>query len=179
MVDAVLRQFRWLARYNTRANGRLYDACARLSDEARKEDRRGFFGSIHGTLNHIMVGDRVWLARLEGGDAPSTNLDAILFEDFGDLRAARAAEDARIEAMAERLTVSDLDRRLDYTNNEGRQFSDPVSLILPHLFNHQTHHRGQVHDMLSQAGAETPVLDMHRVLRPDPDAPIGGDGPTP
>lgn len=169
MTEPILRQFRQFARYNSLANARLYDACATLTDAARKQDRQAFFGSIHGTLNHILLGDRIWLARLDGGEAPSTSLDAILCEDFAELRAARVEEDRRLEQWVRAMNVTDLEREIRYVNNAGQTFADLVSLVLPHLFNHQTHHRGQVHDMLSQAGAETPVLDMHRVLKPGPD----------
>ena len=103
-MDDLIRHFRRLARYNRLANERLYEACARLSDAARTQVRPAFFGSIHGTLNHILVGDRIWLARFEGREVPSTGLDAILYEDFAELRDARAAEDARIEAFAAALT---------------------------------------------------------------------------
>src|SRR3546814_14383572 len=89
-----------LARNNTLANGRLYAACAELSEAERKRHRRAFFKTIHGTLNHIMVGDRIWLTRFRGGEAGSTGLDAILYEDFSELRAARVAEDRRIEARS-------------------------------------------------------------------------------
>ena len=98
MSSALIDNYRQLAAYNRRANERLYAACAQLSDEARKAERPAFFKSIHGTLNHIMVGDRIWMARFGGGEAPSTGLDAILFEAFDDLRAARAAKDASISA---------------------------------------------------------------------------------
>jgi uncharacterized damage-inducible protein DinB len=157
---------RLLARYNRLANERLYDACAALPEEERRRDRRGFFRSIHGTLNHILIGDRGWLVRFHGGEAPSTGLDAILYEDFAALRAARAAEDDRIEAFARGVTPAFLAGSIRYVNNEGRALEDPTDLLVLHLFNHQTHHRGQVHDMLSQAGAKAPVLDMHRVIRP-------------
>lgn len=169
MNDPRLDHFRMMARYNRLANERLYAACAELTDAARKHDRRAFFTSIHGTLNHIMVGDRIWLGRFAGQDMPSTGLDAILYEDFDRLREARTAEDARIEAFAAGLDQAALAGSIEYRNNEGRVFRDPMALLLAHFFNHQTHHRGQVHDMLSQAGVAAPVLDLHRVLVPDPD----------
>jgi len=168
----IFELFRRFARYNTLANQRLYDACSDLSDDELKADRKAFFGNILGTLNHLLTGDRIWLARLEGGEAPSTGLGNVLFEEFSALRDARQAEDQRLEALVANLTVTDLSRQIIYENNEGRSFSDPVSLALPHLFNHQTHHRGQVHDMLSQIGPNPLVLDMHRVLKPDPESGI-------
>lgn len=157
-----------MARYNRLANEILYDACGKLSDRDRKASRQAFFTSIHGTLNHIMVGDRIWLARFAGKTVPSSGLDDILYDAFDDLCAARAAEDTRIEAFAEALTEADLARTIRYRNHTGRTFEDPLPLLATHLFNHQTHHRGQVHDLLSQTEVPPPSLDLHRVLRPDP-----------
>jgi uncharacterized damage-inducible protein DinB len=166
MADALTENFRTLARYNALANRRLYDACARLTDAERKRRRPAYFGTIHGTLNHLMVGDRLWLARFSGEEVPSTDLGAILYEDFGELRAAREREDARIEAFAAGIDEGFLMGTLRYVNNEGRTLEDPVDLLVAHFFNHQTHHRGQVHDMLSQTDVPPPVLDLHRVIRP-------------
>jgi uncharacterized damage-inducible protein DinB len=169
MTETLADTLRRLARYNRLANVRLYDSCAALDDAERKKVRPAFFKSIHGTLNHIMVGDRVWLARFEGGSAPSTNLDAILYESFDALRDARAAEDRRIEDFFAGVGEDFLSGSIRYRNNEGRMFDDPVAMLAVHFFNHQTHHRGQVHDMLTQTDVPPPVLDLHRVLKPDPD----------
>jgi len=166
LTDALVRNFRMLARYNALANRRLYEACAHLPDAERKRRRPAFFGSIHGTLNHLMVGDRIWLARFAGEEASSTNLDAILYEDFGELREAREEEDSRIEAFAAGLDERFLKGTIRYVNNDGRTLEDPVELLVAHFFNHQTHHRGQVHDMLTQTEVPPPVLDLHRVIRP-------------
>jgi uncharacterized damage-inducible protein DinB len=100
VTDPRIAHFRMLARYNRLANARLYGACAGLSEAELKRRRPAFFTSIHGTLNHILLGDRIWLARFEGRVVPSTGLDAILYEDFAGLGAARVAEDARIEGFA-------------------------------------------------------------------------------
>jgi uncharacterized damage-inducible protein DinB len=156
------------ALYNRLANERLYAACAELSDEARRRDLGAFFKSVHGTLNHLLLGDRIWMTRFEGGGHPSTNLDAILFEDFAALRTARADTDRRIEAFFAAPPAGFLERSLLYVNNAGVESTDPVSVILPHFFNHQTHHRAQVHTLLSLLGRDPPVLDLHRVLRPNP-----------
>ena len=155
-----------LARYNLLANRRLYGACARLTDGERKRQRLAFFGSIHGTLNHVMVGDRIWLARFSGEEVPSTGLDAVLYEGFEELREAREREDARIEGFVAGIDEGFLGGKIRYRNNEGRTLEDPVDVLLPHFFNHQTHHRGQIHDMLSGTDAPPPVLDLHRVARP-------------
>ena len=165
--DALWAQY---ARYNTLANQRLYAAASDPPDAERKRDVGAFFGSLHGTLNHLLIGDRIWMARFEGGTAPSTGLDAIVHDSFEALSEARIAMDARIEAFFAAPPSGFFERPFRYINNEGRVFEDPPSLILPHFFNHQTHHRGQAHAILSQLGLgrRTPVLDMHRVLKPDP-----------
>ena len=160
MTRPLPEQFQMLARYNTLANGILYDACAGLTDAERKRERPAFFKSIHGTLNHIMVGDRIWMTRFEGGEAPSTKLDTILYEDFAGLGAARQAEDARIEGFMAKLTAEFLAGGIRYVNNEGNSYDEPVPLLLTHLFNHQTHHRGQVHALLKEAGVAPPPLDI-------------------
>ncbi len=174
MTNPLARHFRRLARYNVLANRRLYEACARLGDAERKKRRPAFFGSIHGTLNHVMVGDRIWLARFAGEEASSTGLGRILYEDFGELREAREAEDARIEAFAAGLDGGSLAGEIRYVNNDGKELADPVDLLVAHFFNHQTHHRGQVHDMITQTDLPPPVLDLHRVLRPYPESPSVG-----
>ncbi|QIN80911.1 damage-inducible protein DinB [Rubrobacter marinus] len=155
-----------LAAYNRLANRRLYEACARLTDSERKARRPAFFGSIHGTLNHLLVGDRIWLARFSGEVVPSTGLDTILYEGFEKLGEAREREDARIEEFVAGIDEGFLRSAIRYENNEGRTVQDPVDVLLPHFFNHETHHRGQVHDMLCQTDVPPPVLDLHRVIRP-------------
>jgi uncharacterized damage-inducible protein DinB len=164
------------ARYNRLANETLYDACAGLSDADWRRDLGAFFGSAQGTLNHLLVGDTIWMARLEGGTHPSTDLDAILFERFGDLRAARRQMDQRIERFFSSLPTDFAKGSVRYVNNAGFDIEDPLSVILPHFFNHQTHHRAQVHTLLSQLGQKSPVLDLHRVLRPNPQVPVTSTG---
>jgi uncharacterized damage-inducible protein DinB len=165
-MNAFIEHFQLMARYNRLANERLYDSCASVSDDERKRPRKAFFTSIHGTLNHIVTGDRIWMTRFEGGEAPSTGLDAILYDDFAELWAARAIEDQRIDRFVKGLDAAFLEGSIVYINNQGKLYADPVRVLLPHFFNHQTHHRGQVHDMLSQAGVRPPVLDLHRVIVP-------------
>ena len=165
-MNELIEHFQMMARYNRLANERLYESCAGLSDDERKRPRKAFFTSIHGTLNHIVTGDRIWMTRFEGGEVPSTGLDTILYHDFGELRAAREIEDQRIDRFTKGLDAGFLEGAIVYINNQGKLYTDPVRVLLPHLFNHQTHHRGQVHDMLSQAGVRTPVLDLHRVIVP-------------
>ena len=166
-MSAIGDHFRLMADYNARANKILYDAVSLLSDEEYRKQRPAFFGSIHGTLNHILLGDLIWVTRFEGGSFSSMNLGAEQHQRFAELRAAREAMDARIEAfMTFRLTTDFLTGSIAYVNNDGIECEDPVSVLLPHLFNHQTHHRGQVHDMLSQTEVVPPSLDLHRVILP-------------
>ncbi len=157
--------FRTFARYNQWANRRLYDACARLPEAEYAKPRRAFFGSIHGTLNHLLVGDRIWLGRIEGKDAGIEALDQVLYDDLSGLRAAREAEDARILAITDRLADGALGAMLAYRNMRGEPFETRLDWVLAHLFNHQTHHRGQVHDMLSHTPVAPPPLDLIFYLR--------------
>ena len=160
-----LDHFKTMAAYNRWANGRLYDACAGLGDAERKRDRAAFFGSIHNTLNHILVGDRAWLARIEGVSDGGIALDTVLFDDFGELRRAREAEDDRIDRVLAAMTEDRLAGDLAYSNLSGTRFLTPMRLVWTHMFNHETHHRGQVHDMLSQAGTAPPELDLIYYIR--------------
>ena len=91
--------FQMLARYNRIANERLYEKCSALSDSEYRMSRAGSFGSIHALLNHILLGDRIWMSRFEGGGQATPPLNTVLYEDFSELRDARAAEDARIESF--------------------------------------------------------------------------------
>ena len=156
-----------LARYNTIANERLYEAVARLDDAEYRRERDASFRSIHRTLNHILLGDRIWMGRFtETAHATTPPLGAELYPDFAGLRAARVAEDARIENFLAGATEDFLTKEVRYVNNAGEPHADPAGLLLAHLFNHQTHHRGQVHTMLSQTAVKPPSLDMHRAIRP-------------
>jgi uncharacterized damage-inducible protein DinB len=156
--------FQTLAKYNTVANQRLFDACTRLDDVEYRKDRAGSFGSIHALLNHILLGDRIWMGRFEGDSRVPPWLNTILYDDFTALRAARIAEDARIERFF--AGTESLDRPLAYTNSKGVEYVDPLPVAVIHMFNHQTHHRGQVHIMLAQTPVPPPSLDLHRIINP-------------
>jgi uncharacterized damage-inducible protein DinB len=150
-----------LARYNGWANERLYGAAARLSDGDYRADRGAFFKSLHGTLNHLLVTDRIWMKRFTGeGDAP-TRLDAILFEQLADLREARRAEDARIEAFVAGLSEDALAGAIRYrTISNPADIEQPLLPALVHVFNHQTHHRGQAHAILTGLVGDAPSFDL-------------------
>ncbi|MEH2410561.1 DinB family protein [Nostoc sp.] len=162
----LIQHFQMLSRYNSLANRRLYDVCSLLSDVELKQTRPAFFKSIYGTLNHIMIGDRIWMGRFTGEEMSSQGLDAILYDKFEELRAARILEDERITAFIDDLNDDLLKGIITYTSNQGKIYNDPVNLLLAHFFNHQTHHRGQIHDMLTQTEIAPPSLDMHRVISP-------------
>ena len=166
MTQGLIQHFQLLANYNTLANRRLYQTCSQLSDSELKQTRPAFFKSIHGTLNHIMLGDRIWLTRFAGKQIPSTGLDAILYEDFNELWQARVAADQQIETFTAGLTPEFLGNNIQYVNNAGRVCTDPANVLIAHLFNHQTHHRGQIHDMITQTEVTPPSLDLHRLIRP-------------
>ena len=162
----LVAHFQMLARYNRIANERLYAACSKLDAAEYRKQRQGSFGSIHALLNHIMLGDRIWMARFEGAGRTTPPLRTILYDEFSDLREARKVEDARIERFFARLEPNSLSRSLEYTNSLGKDYVDEMPVAISHLFNHQTHHRGQVHVMLSQTAVPPPSLDMHRIINP-------------
>jgi uncharacterized damage-inducible protein DinB len=167
METSLIAHFRMLARYNTVVNDRIYATCHGLTDEEYRKERAGSFRSIHRTLNHLLLGDRIWIARFTGGGVTPA-LDTVLYDDLPALQAAREAEDRRIENFIAGLTGAFLARELRYLNNAGLPFSDPAPVALAHFFNHQTHHRGQVHVMLAEAGVVPVSLDLHRAIRPHP-----------
>jgi uncharacterized damage-inducible protein DinB len=152
--------FLTLAHYNAWANERLYDACAQLAEAEYMRPRQAFFGSIHGALNHLLVADRVWLARIEHKPPLKVTLDQILYGDLVALRVARRAEDEHIVNIVGDISARALDQKLAYANMAGVRQQTKLRLVLAHFFNHQTHHRGQVHDLLSQTAVKPPPLDL-------------------
>jgi uncharacterized damage-inducible protein DinB len=162
----MLTTFRMLARYNRIANERLYEACGRLEPVEFRRERKGSFGSIHGLLNHVLLGDRIWMSRFAGRGHTTPPLNSILFEDFAELRSARAAQDGEIEAFFAQTDTDFLQRQLPYTNNQSKYYVEAAPVAVLHFFNHQTHHRAQVHVMISQTDIKPPSLDMHRILNP-------------
>ncbi|WP_048647710.1 DinB family protein [Nitratireductor soli] len=155
------QHFEMMAAYNLWANQRIYDAAAALDTDALNRDVHAFFKSMIGTLNHILVADRIWLKRFTGeGDAPN-QLDAILHTALPALRIAREGEDRRIVDWIGGLDEAALAGRFTYvTVTDVRTVSQHLTPALSHLFNHQTHHRGQAHAILSILGQEAPSLDL-------------------
>ncbi|WP_249150585.1 DinB family protein [Bradyrhizobium sp. JYMT SZCCT0180] len=148
-------------RYNAWANTRLYDAAARLSREQYHADRGAFFKSVHGTLNHLLATDRIWMQRFTGtGEAPA-KVDAILFESFAELRPAREAEDGRIVGFVDGLDEARMAGSIRYRRvSTPELFEQPLASALAHWFNHQTHHRGQLHALLTGLVGQAPELDL-------------------
>lgn len=166
-----------MADYNAWANRRLYRMATALTDEQYRRDTGAYFRSLHGTLSHLLAADRIWLRRLTGtGDAPA-RLDAVLFDDLASLTRARQQEDARLSAFVGALSEAQCSEVLDYRNLSGAPQRERRSEILAHLFNHQTHHRGQAHVILTTLGVTEPEpLDLIIMVRersgtPAPPAP--------
>jgi uncharacterized damage-inducible protein DinB len=162
----MLEHLRRMARYNRWANRRLYAACENLASEEYHRPRRAFFGSIHGTLNHLLVGDRIWLARIEGKPYPHLRLDDQPYASLADLEVARRGEDERMIGLVDGYDESDLPQPMRYRLiTRPETVETPLHLCWLNLFNHQTHHRGQVHDQLSQTEVAPPPLDLVFYLR--------------
>jgi uncharacterized damage-inducible protein DinB len=163
---------RVMARYNRWMNDKLYAVAERLTDAERKQDRGAFFGSIHRTLNHLLLADRIWLGRFTGaalqdgeiGPGGIRSLDQELHDDFEQLRRERTKTDDEIDAFVATLTDEKLTGDLRY-HRRGVANAFPLWQAVAHLFNHQTHHRGQVTTLLMQAGQDPGVTDLLAMLR--------------
>ncbi|MFQ6548516.1 DinB family protein [Aestuariibius sp. 2305UL40-4] len=154
---------RTMAAYNAWQNKSLIDALEDLPPGELGRDRGAFFGSIFATINHLLWADGVWVARFDGGERPSGSIadSPRLTEHLSDWRPAREAMDQRITGWAAKLSDHDLEGDLTwYSGSVGREITRTKALCVVQLFNHQTHHRGQIHAMLTAAGAEGYVTDV-------------------
>lgn len=159
MIDAEYCQT--MAAYNGWMNRAVYDAAAHLPDAERKADRGAFFRSIHATLNHVLWGDRTWLPRFNGKSYPTGAIGVDLYDDFGELLDARRAMDDEIAAWAAALDAADLSGALTWFSKVAqREMTRPRWLCVTQMFNHQTHHRGQVTTLLKQAGIDPGPTDL-------------------
>jgi uncharacterized damage-inducible protein DinB len=157
-----------MARYNSWQNGSIYAAAGSLDDAARWLDRGAFFGSIQATLNHLLWGDQIWLHRFAGTPKPAAPFSEAPFRhrDWSALLAERAACDEAIRTWADALQDEWLKGDLTWVSGVARrELTRPRALLVVHMFNHQTHHRGQVHAMLTAAGATPDDTDL--MLMPD------------
>lgn len=167
-----LEYFEVLARYNRWMNDKLYALVSTLSDEARKHDDGAFFKSIHGTLNHLLLTDKVWLGRFTGVSLPHgfmgpdgiRSLDQELFDDFDVLRAERRQTDEALSLWVSELTPERLGAPFVY-QRRGQKQESPLWWSVLHVFNHQTHHRGQLTTLLSRRGCDPGVTDLIAMLR--------------
>ena len=154
-----------MARFNGWANDKLFDSVAQLSEADYRGDRKLFFGSVHHTLNHLLVVDRMWTRRIEGKAHGITALDRILHDDFAALRADRAEEDAYLIDLVDRLDDRALAApvRFAWVDGDGEGALTPNHILIT-LANHQTHHRGQIHALLTQSDIRPPPLDVLEYL---------------
>ena len=165
-MAAMKTHYTAFAAYNAWANRRVYDAAAGLSDAEYRADKGAFFKSMHGTLNHLLTADRVWMHRFTGEGPSPERLDMINHERLPDLRRAREAEDKRIVDYVDGLTESALAGTIRYRRvSTPEEFEQALEPALAHFFNHQAHHRGQAHTILTVLGKEAPSLDLIQFQR--------------
>jgi uncharacterized damage-inducible protein DinB len=160
---------RTMAAYNAAMNKRLYDAAARLSDDVRRADRGAFWKSIHGTLNHLLWADHVWMARFDGWERPTVlqKDSGSLFAEFAPLRATREDADKRIIDWASRVSAEWTSGPLTWhSNTTNAEMTLPAGYAVIHFFNHQTHHRGQAHALVTAMGEDTGSTDLLGMVPP-------------
>jgi uncharacterized damage-inducible protein DinB len=156
-----MQHFPMMARFNAWVNEKLYACAAQLDEAAYRGDCGLFFGSIHATLNHLLVVDRLWTGRVQGIDRGVRALNQILHDDLSTLHEARRREDADLVALADRLSDADLQAYKRYTTADGTKTVETrVWDMLAGMFNHQTHHRGQIYAVLLQKGMKLPDIDL-------------------
>ena len=158
---------RMMAAYNAEMNRRLYAAADMLDDAARRADRGAFWGSIHGTLSHLLWGDTTWMSRFDGWAKPEVGMkdSPRMEDDWAALKARRIAADARIIAWADALTPARLaGSHTWFSAALQRELTRPLWILVTHVFNHQTHHRGQAHALLTAAGAAMGDTDLPWVV---------------
>lgn len=163
MKDHFLR----LARYNKWANKQIYDAAALLDVEDYFADRRAYFKSMHGTLNHLLAVDKLWFGRFTGDLYALPSYGVILHDTFGDLRTARIAFDEHIIDVIQAMEEGDISAPFRWVMLNGTPFTSTLDRCLTQIFNHQTHHRGQAHTLLSQLTGDAPPLDFFICMNDD------------
>jgi uncharacterized damage-inducible protein DinB len=164
----MLQQYGMFADYNRWANALVYNAVSELTDAEFRDDKGAFFGSLHRTLNHLIAADRIWMKRFTGtGEAPAA-LDTVLFDNLASLSLARLVEDRRIVEWVGELDARSLTADFTYTPmTQSISITQPLWTGLSHFFNHQTHHRGQCHMILTALGKPSLGLDLAYFLRGD------------
>lgn len=158
---------RMMQAYNAEMNRRIYAAASRIPDEERRAERGVFWGSLHGTLSHLVWADMQWMGRFDGGEKPPVGLrdSGRMVATWEEMLGHRAALDHRIAAWVGALTPGWLAGDLAwYSGAAGRDVTRPVGLVVTHFFNHQTHHRGQAHALITRAGESTEDTDLFLVV---------------
>jgi len=158
---------RTMAAYNAEMNRRHYAAAGRIPDAARRAERGAFWGSLHGTLCHLLWGDLMWMSRFDDWAKPDVTqkASATLIEDFDELRHQRVATDAKIVDWAGRIDAAWLgEDQVWFSASIQRELRQPRSLLVAHFFNHQTHHRGQAHALITACGEATGDTDLFLVV---------------
>jgi uncharacterized damage-inducible protein DinB len=155
-----MNYYQLMAAYNRWMNRKLYDVCAEIPDDRRREDLGAFFKSIHGTLNHILLADYIWMDRFN--DQPRRyKLGDEIHADFEELRTAREEMDGNILDWVETLTDKWLEEPLQWVSGiDGKTRRVMRRILVTHMFNHQTHHRGQLTTLITQLGYEPGVTDI-------------------
>jgi uncharacterized damage-inducible protein DinB len=160
---------RTMAVYNAEMNRRLYAASDRIPDPVRREHRGAFWGSLHGTLCHLLWGDQMWMSRFDGWTTPEViqKDSAGLVENFDELRRLRADADEKISAWAGRVNEAWLaEDQTWFSSSVQKELRSPRSFLVTHFFNHQTHHRGQAHALITACGEKTGDTDLFLVVEP-------------
>jgi len=172
MILALEQNFELMAKYNQWMNKQIYSAAGELDDLQLREDRGAFFGSILGSLNHILVGDIVWLKRFAEHQKNYKSLNyvnslpkplaltEILHSDLNELQKARIKMDEVIIEFSLEVSEKDYELELSFNNMKGQPFKKRFGFLVQHFYNHQTHHRGQVTTLLSQLGVDVGVTDL-------------------
>lgn len=154
-----------MAQYNKWANAQVSEAISQISEDEYMKERDSFFGSIHGTLNHLLLVDRLWMGRMIKKPYPADRLDLIVAKDRDVYLSEREAEDDILIDFVASLSPADLEGEVSYSSLLGFSATDKRRMILAHMFNHATHHRGQAHDQLSQVPMDPPPLDLMIYIR--------------
>lgn len=153
--------FNLMARYNRWMNVRIYKICETIPDSKRKKDMGAFFKSIHSTLNHLLYGDKAWMGRFTGKPFDVTTIGKELYTEFNDLRTEREKTDITIVEWSRSLKDEWLEKPFEYKSNvDGKTRIIPTWVLVTHMFNHQTHHRGQVTTLVKQLGIDPGITDI-------------------
>lgn len=159
MIDST--QFEMMARYNQWMNLKIYEVCAQIPDTDRKKDMGALFKSTHGTLNHLLYGDKAWMGRFTGKSIENLKMGVDIYSDFIKLRQERKRMDQEIIKWSKSLTPEWLDLNLTFTSKvDGNTRTMPRWAAVIQLFNHQTHHRGQLTTLIKQLGYEPGITDI-------------------